>query len=117
MGQGLSPGSMVVSNNRLYYLYMQYDGGLVLVKYLYGTSNPGELLWWAGKNKPLSGVAAYYIFQADGNFVGYDASAKPVYATGLNGQSITRMVMQDDGNLVWYDTYGRAVMDTKTAGQ
>jgi hypothetical protein len=58
------------------------------------------------------------VTQTDGNYVMYDSSGKPRWATGTTGRGTGpyKTVMQSDGNLVLYDSNGAALWSSKTAG-
>lgn len=56
------------------------------------------------------------IFQKDGNFVLYDNSKGPVWATATNRKDAEELVMQGDGNLVIYNSEGGAVWSSGTHG-
>ncbi len=109
---------MVVSNNRLYFLYMQGDGQLLLLKYPYGPSYPGEMLWFAGKDNakyPVTGTPARFVMQTDGNFVGYNASGKAVYATQTTNYPGMYISLQDNGDMIWFSASNQMILHTNTA--
>ena len=57
--------------------------------------------------------AGQAVMQTDGNFVIYDASARPRWmsGTGAPANANARLVLQSDGNLVLYTADGRTPWD------
>src|SRR5450631_273069 len=85
------------------HLQFQLDGNFVL----YVNGHPK----WAS-NTSWSEGGSYVEFQPDGNLVVYDNVAGaviPVWSSGTNGKSATRLSLQDDGNLVIYTAAGKAL--------
>ncbi|MBD1899894.1 CHAT domain-containing protein [Trichocoleus sp. DQ-A3] len=108
--QRLEKGECVASENSFYYLKMQDDGNLVLIK-----SN-GTPLWAAGTNPNGS----YTVMQDDGNLVVYDLNNKPLWASHTNGSPDPQLSVQNDGNVVIYqNSRGKPqlIWETKTAGR
>ncbi|MBR8836070.1 MAG: hypothetical protein DSM106950_19105 [Stigonema ocellatum SAG 48.90 = DSM 106950] len=97
-GQKLSKGQCVPSTNyfdgdsNYYYLNMQGDGNLVLIK-----SN-GTPIWAPGTNPNGS----YAIMQGDGNLVVYNSNNSPLWASNTVGNSGAQLTVQNDGNAVIY---------------
>ena len=77
--------------------------------------NPGESL---GVNESLDSPGGEYslFLQPDGNLVLYDRDRQPVWASGTNGQDVTKAAMQQDGNFVLYAQSGDPVWATDTYG-
>lgn len=100
----MEPGDRyVVSLNKKYVLKYQHDGNLVL----YYASDEGKQAIWASGvlvDNPLMAI-----LQKDGNFVLYDTSMKPYWATSFGrplptGKRPYKLILQDDRNLVLYDS-------------
>lgn len=116
------------------YLALQTDGNVVL----YNSSNIA--LWSTGTvstpshlNKvntslPYNGVlypgqfiqtadkAHTLVLQNDGNLVEYNASGRPIWASGTQGEN-NILVSQGDGNIVMYKTNGQAIWASGTNGR
>ena len=108
--QRLEKGQCVASENSFYYLKMQDDGNLVLIK-----SN-GTPLWQTGTNPNGS----YAVMQDDGNLVVYGLNNKPLWASNTMGSRDPQLSVQNDGNLVIYQNSGEKPQlrwETKTAGR
>lgn len=90
--QWLNINDALTSNNGQYQLILQQDGDLVL----YHLGYPSWL--WSSRTKD----AIRAIMQPDGNFVLYDYSGKPLWATGTSGANASFLILQDNGNLVIY---------------
>jgi lambda family phage minor tail protein L len=56
------------------------------------------------------------IMQSDGNFVVYNKTGKPIWATSTNGSGAVRLSMQVDGNLVLYNASNAAVFSPNILG-
>lgn len=56
------------------------------------------------------------VLQDDGNLVLYDGSSQAMWATGTDGQQISRATMQPDGNLVLYTSGHEAAWASDTYG-
>ena len=56
------------------------------------------------------------VLQDDGNLVLYESDSQPVWATGTDGQAVSRATMQPDGNLVLYSSGGDATWASETDG-
>jgi hypothetical protein len=54
--------------------------------------------------------------QSDGNLVLYESESEPVWASGTDGQAVSRASMQPDGNLVLYSSGGEAAWASGTDG-
>lgn len=90
-GQSLQDNDQVVSPNRVYSLYQQTGGNLVLLK---GT----QVLWSAGSGNHYG---AQTIMQGDGNLVtAWEGLA--VWASNTSGNTNAYVAVQDDGNVVIY---------------
>lgn len=94
----LHPGEALYSENSLFALSMQPDGNLVL--YWDGTTNA----IWASET--LSHDVAYAVLQADGNFVIYEASGAPLFATGTDGEAVEAVVVDNSGRVILYGPAG-----------
>lgn len=111
------------------YLSLQDDGNLVLndtfplwVSYksleafsLFSTDliiKPGEK--FVPGDRRESGTN-FLQFQADGNFVLYNAQKVPIWNSGTQGTGADLAIMQEDGNFVIY-AGSKAVWNTQTAG-
>jgi hypothetical protein len=68
---------------------------------------------WQAPNAWSHGATA--VFQEDGNFVVYDSSGSPVWASGTWHRG-AYLAVQDDGNVVIYDRNKNPVWATNTAG-
>jgi hypothetical protein len=78
---------------------MQNDGNLVTY------NNGNGAAWWASNTLNTGG---YSVLQPDGNFVIYNWSDAPVFATGTayGTGSVERLYQQNDGNFVIYAAGG-----------
>jgi PAN domain len=94
-GQYLFPGQKMIASGCYFETIMQSDGNLVT----YENANSQGAAWWASGT---NGVGGYATLQEDNNFVIYDWSDRPVWATGTNGKGSDYLVQQNDGNLVLY---------------
>jgi hypothetical protein len=105
-GQTLNIGQQLQSNNGRYILTMQADGNLV--QYEGMPSSPRAV--WATDTWTLPAAAkpTRAIMQQDGNFVLYNATGNPAWATGTS-QPGSRLVLQDDRNLVVYSSSNSAL--------
>jgi hypothetical protein len=77
--------------------------------------NPGESLQ-VDESLGSSNGQFSLVLQEDGNLVLYGQDGQPVWASGTDGQDVTRATMQDDGNLVLYSSGGDAVWAANTFG-
>jgi len=55
--------------------------------------------------------------QTDGNFVVYDSTGRPVWASNTWGHPGAGLVVQDDGNTVIYSTGSSPLWATNTWGR
>ena len=95
-GETLYPGQRLVrytANRTQVELVMQTDGNLVL--YNDGGAGHGKRVCWAS-NTQFNGY--YAMYQADGNFVVYDAHARPTWASHTQN---------DGGTTVNINAYGQ----------
>lgn len=90
--QWLNINDALTSNNGQYQLILQPDGDLVLYRLGYPSG-----LWSSGTKDAIRAI-----MQSDGNFVLYDHSGKPLWATGTSGANASFLILQDNGNLVIY---------------
>jgi len=102
----------VYTANRQYYLHLQNDGNLVLVK-----ASNGQPLWATNK----SGGSSVF-FEPDGNLLVFNSTNNMIWASNVyfRGQDYSnskdlRFVFQDDGNLV-LQLRGSVVTATGTGG-
>jgi hypothetical protein len=109
--QALVPGQMLQSASAEFYLSLQGDGNLVL----YRNTAKGPVALWSTITTGSSVGKA--IMQSDGNFVLYDASGKPLWATGTVAANANAVfALQDDGNLVVYQSGTYLACVAKTDG-
>ncbi|NUR62110.1 MAG: hypothetical protein HOV87_26125 [Catenulispora sp.] len=90
-GQFLRDNDQVVSPNRVYSLYQQTGGNLVLLK---GT----RVLWSAGTSLHYG---AQTVMQDDGNLV-TAWNGRALWASNTSGNTNAYVAVQDDGNVVIY---------------
>lgn len=95
-GQELTAGQELRSNDGRFNLIMQNNGDLVLYH--------GTVVVWDTKtsNLPASARPSVARMQDDGNFVLYNPSNIPIWATGTQGNPGAQLILQDDRNLVLY---------------
>ena len=68
-------------------------------------------------NRPASPNGQFLlVLQQDGNLVTNDQDGQPVWASGTNGQEISRATMQEDGNFVLYSPADEPVWASDTSG-
>ena len=91
---------------------MQSDCNLVL----YNVANAlvGGPLWDSDTGD--GGADCYLDFQADGNFVVYNALDQAQWASGSSGTSGAEFWLQPDGNLVLYNDANEALWQSNTPG-
>jgi len=99
----LSPGQILHSTNRK--LEMRTDCNLVLHSFVNGIT--GGVVWQS--NTRDAGTGCYADFQADGNFVVYDAGGAALWNSGTSGTFDGELWLQDDGNLVVYNGAGQSL--------
>jgi aryl-phospho-beta-D-glucosidase BglC (GH1 family) len=107
LGESLSAGERLTSDNGRFALVYQDDGNLVLYE------TDGVPLWDTHTWGTDPGVVA---MQSDGNLVVYDGAGTPLWDSGTWGHEVEGLVLQDDGNLVIYDVAGAAVWASGTVG-
>jgi hypothetical protein len=111
-GQSLSFGDSLRSANRLYGLFMQADGNLVLYS---GVPSAANAVWATNTwTQPSSLRPNRADMQSDGNFVLYNSGNFPSWASGTDGNAGARLDMQDDRNLVIYAADSRAIWASGT---
>jgi hypothetical protein len=111
-GGTLTINQTLVSNNGDYTLVMQADGNLVLYTGWPGTPSPiwaSNTEWLAPAMRPTHAV-----MQNDGNFVLYNNTGVPAFATATDGHPGSYIVIQDDRNLVVYDPNNKPLWATGT---
>ena len=95
--ESLFPGQRLtryVQNGSRVDLVMQTDGNLVL--YNNGTPTHGKYACWAS-NTQYNGY--YAIYQRDGNFVVYNRSGRPTWASGTQNDGGTTVNINNYGQL------------------
>lgn len=102
----LNSGESITTANRR--LVMQGDGNLVLQQF---SDDQFDSNLWASNSNTGSGKLAS--FQSDGNFVVYNTSGLPIWAsnTASTGHSLS---LQADGNLVIYNSTGQSIWASNT---
>jgi hypothetical protein len=93
--RAILPGRSLWSDNGLYRLTYEADGGALRV---YDVGGDVVRDFHVSQHEP--GIA---VMQSDGNFVVYDANYRAQFDTRTNGFNGAYLVMQGDGNVVIYD--------------
>ena len=106
VGQSMTPGQYLESNNGGYRFNFQTDGNLVLRR-----KSDQKALWASGSN---GDGGTRLTLQNSGNLVLSASSGAVVWSTGTSNAAVNRLTMQGDGNLVLYDTAGRSFWATNT---
>jgi hypothetical protein len=109
-GSELQLNEAWVSPNGATFLRLQQDRNLVVYKVSTGGSFPAV---FQAPNAFGNGNTA--IMQEDGNFVLYDQTNNPVWASGTSGNPGAVLAVQDDGNVVVY-LNGNPLWATNTGG-
>jgi hypothetical protein len=114
MGQSLSAGDWLTSDNNCFRAIMQTDGHFVV----YQRTEAGEDCLWASGVWPGSEKGPYTaVMQSDGNFVVYQRDHSPIWASGVwpgSEKGPYTAVMQDDGNFVVYQKERHPLWATNT---
>lgn len=106
-GQSLTIGQQLQSNNGRYILTMQADGNLVQYE---GMPSAPRAVWATNTwTLPAAARPTRADMQRDGNFVLYNATGNPAWATDTWNNPGARLVLQDDRNLVIYNSSNRAL--------
>lgn len=106
VGQSMTLGQYLESNNAGYRFYFQTDGNLVVRR-----QSDQKALWASGSN---GDGGTRLTLQSDGNLVLSASGGAVVWSTGTSNAAANRLTMQGDGNLVLYDTSGRPFWATNT---
>jgi hypothetical protein len=97
-GQSLKAGQSITSANGVYSLQMGADGNVVL-------SRPGYPTAWASQTLRKGSVL---VMQKNGDLVVVYGRTR-VWASGTDGSTNAKLVVQNDGTLAIYNTRGKAV--------
>jgi hypothetical protein len=73
-----------------------------------GTLTPGQTLYSPNREY-------YLVLQGDGNLVEYNATGTPLWASGTNGQTVTKLTMQSNGDLLLFDG-AKVIWSSGTSG-
>ncbi len=106
VGQSMTPGQSLESNNGGYRFNFQTDGNLVVRR-----KSDQTALWASGSN---GDGGTRLTLQNSGNLALFTSSGTVVWSTGTSNAAVSRLTMQGDGNLVLYDTSGRPFWATNT---